>query len=153
MGVRGGGKFSPTLLLEAITLPGRAYILEALANPRQHGTDRICLHAHRPCPPFHLLLLPPVIPSRPPRTRSPGEQASETPPLQILYGRGAIRFLGSDYATARLRSSTSSTSASPSSSPCLPTPTVPPPRNLKPRRRPRGRRCRRHGFCLAYWRV
>jgi hypothetical protein len=25
-----------------------------------------------------------------------GEQASETPPLQILYGRGAIRFLGSD---------------------------------------------------------
>ena len=31
-----------------------------------------------------------------------GEQASETPPLEILYGRGAIRFLGSvSYATAR----------------------------------------------------
>ena len=46
--------------------------------------------------------------------REKGQQASGTPPLVILYERGANRFLGSDYATARFRSSTSSTSASPS---------------------------------------
>lgn len=82
--------------------------------------------SHLLAPPqsFLSLLLPPVIPSRPPRTRLPGEQASETPPLHILYGRGAIRFLGSvSYATARLRSSASTTSAPPSSSPWPPTPT------------------------------
>src|SRR4051812_14476951 len=60
---------------------------------------------------FLSLLLSPVIPSRLPRTRPTGEQASETPLLQILYGRGAIRFLGTvSYATARHCSSTSSTS-------------------------------------------
>ena len=71
-----------------------------------------------------LLSLASLIPSRPPRTRSTGEQASETPPLRFLYGRGAIRFLGSvSYATARQSSSptsstssSSTTSASPSSS-------------------------------------
>ena len=64
-----------------------------------------------------LLSLPSLIPSRPPRTRSTGEQASETPPLRFLYGRGAIRSLGSiSYATPCLRSSASTTSASPSSS-------------------------------------
>ena len=33
-----------------------------------------------------LLLLPPVTPSRPPRTRSTGEQVSETTPFWFLYG-------------------------------------------------------------------
>ena len=52
----------------------------------------------------------------------PIPSASETPPLHFLYGRGAIRFLGSvSYATARQSSSstssTSTTSSSPSSSP------------------------------------
>ena len=77
-------------------------------------SDHICLTRS-----FLELLLPPATPSRLPRTRSTGEQASETSPLRFLYGRGAIRFLGSDHATARLRPSASSTSASPSSSPCL----------------------------------
>ena len=77
-------------------------------------SDHICLTRS-----FLELLLPPATPSRLPRTRSTGEQASETSPLRFLYGRGAIRFLGSDHATARLRPSASSTSASSSSSPCL----------------------------------
>ena len=83
-----------------------------------------------------LLLLPPVTPSRPPRTRSTGVQVSETPSLRFLYGREANRFLGSDYATTCLRSTTSSTSASSSSSSCPPPPNVLPPRRLRPTRRP-----------------
>ncbi len=70
--------------------------------------------------------LRPATLSRLPRTRSTGEQASETSPLRFLYGRGAIRFLGSDHATARLRPSASSTSASLSSSPVVPARVAPP---------------------------
>ena len=40
-----------------------------------------------------LLLLPPVTPSRPPRTRSTGEQVSETTPLLVpIRGEGRIGF-------------------------------------------------------------
>ena len=74
---------------------------------------------------------PPATPSRSARTWLTGEQASETPPLRIPYMRGAIRFLGSGYATARLRSTTSSSSTSAALLPCPPTP-----KNLKPTRRP-----------------
>ena len=43
-----------------------------------------------------LLLLPPVTPSHPLITRSPGEQVSETTSLRFLHEREASRFLGSD---------------------------------------------------------
>ena len=117
--------------VQPTSLHARSHIyMWGAANPsRRENRTHLRLHAHV----VPLLLLPPATPSRSPRTRLTGEQASETPPLRILYGRGAIRFLGSDYATARF---CSSTSASPSSSPCRPTPTVPPLRRPRPTRRP-----------------
>ena len=118
VGYRLGRGFSPRL-----STRGRTYICGALPT--------LAAAKNRMLVP--LLQLPPATPSRSPRTRLTGEQASETPPLLILYGRGAIRFLGSDYATARF---CSSTSASPSSSPCRPTPTVPPLRRPRPTTRP-----------------
>ena len=92
-----------------------AYILEVCAKHQtQHERERFTSLLFRP------LLLPPAIPFYPPRTRLTGEQASETPALDILYGRGPIRFLGSIfYTTAHLRSSASTTSSTSSSSPWL----------------------------------
>ena len=115
VGYRLGRGFSPRL-----STRGRTYICGAL--PTLAAAKQITSAPRASPTVVHLLLLPPVTPSRLPRTRSTGEQVSENPPLQILYGRGANRFLGSDYATARLGSTASSTSttspsASPSSSP------------------------------------
>ena len=92
-------------LLWAFLLPDRAYIIGGIT-----AAEKYISYTPATVIPSTAAASGDPIPS--PRTRLSGEQASETPPLQILYGRGAIRFLGSvSYATARRRSTTS---ASPS---------------------------------------
>jgi hypothetical protein len=106
----------------------RLYKCEPSPNPSHHDQLTSAPRARPTVVP--LLLLPPATPSCSPRTWLTGEQVSKTPPLRILYGRAAIRFLGSDYATALLHVRvvlviTMSTDTEHA-----------PPRNLKPTRRP-----------------
>ena len=122
VGYRLGRGFSPCL-----STRGRTYICGALPTLAVTKTERIsasaptsflCCCCRRRLHPVHRRRE-----SRPPKPRLSGS----------CTGRGAIRFLGSDYATARF---CSSTSASSSSSPCRPTPTVPPLRGPRPTSRP-----------------